>query len=137
LMIRSKLVECFVFLSRSYRRTSNNTILARETDKQSIEQIVRFIETHSEKQLTLSEICRLSGMGTSTFTAKFKAYTDRTFIDYRNEIRISNAKRLLVQSNNKMITIAHDVGFEDVSLFNRKFRELTGLSPSEYRKINK
>ncbi|MBP1965679.1 helix-turn-helix transcriptional regulator [Paenibacillus aceris] len=133
-MIRSKLVECFVFLSRCNRKNNDTVRLASTTEKQAMEQIARFIERHLEKQLKLAEVSRLCGMSVSTFKAKFKANTGRTFLEYRNEMRIMAAKRLLVQTELKMIDIAQEVGFEDVSLFNRTFRHWTGMSPRQYRK---
>lgn len=74
-------------------------------------------------------------MSVSTFKAKFKANTGRTFLEYRNDMRIMAAKRLLVQTELKMIDIAQEIGFEDVSLFNRTFRQWTGMSPASIGRI--
>ena len=58
---------------------------------------------------------------------------DRT-IDYINNKRISKAVFLLLNTERKIIDIAYTVGYRNLNFFNKKFREITGNTPGEYRK---
>ena len=56
-------------------------------------------------------------------------------MDYVIEIRILNARNLLVQTNQDVADIAAKVGYTDLKYFSRIFKKLTNLTPSEYRKL--
>ena len=51
-----------------------------------------------------------------------------------NEIRVGHARKLLIDSDQNIAEIAYASGYESLSNFNRRFHELTGLSPKEYRR---
>jgi two-component system response regulator YesN len=50
-------------------------------------------------------------------------------------VRIGNAKRLLIETEKSIADISEEVGFNDIKYFTKKFKKLTFLSPSEYRKL--
>lgn len=56
-------------------------------------------------------------------------------MDYLKEVRISNAKTMLLNTNKSIAEIASAVGYSDLKYFSRLFRKLTHLTPSEYRKL--
>lgn len=58
---------------------------------------------------------------------------ERNFSDFINEYRISKAIRLLKTTENKVIHIAYDSGFNNKASFNNAFKKVTGMSPSQYR----
>ena len=66
---------------------------------------------------------------------RFKAATGMTLIDYAQNLRIEEAKRLLESTNRQADAIGADVGYEDVSFFRRLFKRRTGLAPSHYRRV--
>jgi two-component system response regulator YesN len=66
----------------------------------------------------------------------FKEETGEYFNDYLNRIRLDQAKKLLQTTLNKASDIAAIVGFLDPNYFYRKFKQVNGLSPSEYRSRN-
>ncbi|BBF41333.1 two-component response regulator yesN [Lachnospiraceae bacterium KM106-2] len=55
-------------------------------------------------------------------------------MNYLKDIRIEQAKRLLVDTDEKIISISHRVGYENEKHFMKIFRNECGISPSEYRK---
>lgn len=132
ILIKTRLIELFVYLSRCYDM-QKRFALAALPDDEIMESVCAFIDRHCAQTLTLPQMCQLCGMSQSTFTAKFKRYTGRTFLEYRNERRIRMAKELLAKTGEKVVSIAADVGFADLSLFNRTFRELVGLPPTRFR----
>jgi transcriptional regulator GlxA family with amidase domain len=70
-----------------------------------------------------------------TLKRRFKSATGSTLIDYVQNVRIENAKRLLEQQSVAVDEISALSGYEDASFFRRLFRRRTGLSPSEYRRM--
>ena len=64
----------------------------------------------------------------------FKARANRSVIEYVNEIRISHAKSLLEKESLAIGEIACRVGFNDINYFSRRFKAVTGMTPSEYKR---
>ena len=65
---------------------------------------------------------------------QFKKATGLTFTDYLGRVRVEKAKSLLLNPNLRISEIAYAVGFQSLRHFNRVFRELTGQSPTDFRK---
>ena len=70
-----------------------------------------------------------------TVKRRFKAATGTTLMDYVQNLRIEEAKRLLESSQTPFDTIAAEVGYENPGFFRRLFKRRTGLTPSNYRKM--
>jgi transcriptional regulator GlxA family with amidase domain len=68
---------------------------------------------------------------------RFKAATGDTLIDYLQNLRIEEAKRLLEQDSLPIEEVSAEVGYMDVSFFRRLFKRLCGLSPGQYRNMFK
>ncbi len=64
----------------------------------------------------------------------FKKYTGVTVVDFKNEMRLIKAKKLLVNSDTKISEIAYECGFSSASYFSKIFIQSEKISPSEYRK---
>ena len=56
-------------------------------------------------------------------------------MEFRNQIRIQVAKDLLLKTNDKILSIALQVGFEDLSFFSKMFKQEVGIPPRQYREI--
>jgi transcriptional regulator GlxA family with amidase domain len=70
-----------------------------------------------------------------TLKRRFKAATGNTLIDYLQNLRIEEAKRLLEASSLPVDEISVEAGYEDPSFFRRLFKRRTGLTPSQYRRM--
>lgn len=75
-----------------------------------------------------------AGMSPSAFSRYFRRLTGRTVSKFVNEVRIGHAHRMLIETNHSITEVAYESGFESLSNFNRRFRELSGVSPRDYRK---
>ncbi|MEN8167679.1 MAG: helix-turn-helix domain-containing protein [Pseudomonadota bacterium] len=76
-----------------------------------------------------------AGIPERTFKRRFKAATGATLIEYLQNLRIEEAKRMLEAGRMPVDEISIDVGYEDQSFFRRLFKRLTGLTPSQYRRL--
>ncbi len=95
-----------------------------------------YIAGHFADPLTLTEIARALHVSTFYFCKLFKRSTGLTFTDYLCRVRVEKAKNLLLNPHLRVSEIAYDVGFQSLTHFNRTFREITGASPTVYRREN-
>jgi AraC-like DNA-binding protein len=73
-------------------------------------------------------------MSKNAFCRYFKKRTNKTFFQFLIEIRIENACKMLHTNKDYSISYISELcGFQDIANFNRKFKELKGVSPSYYR----
>ena len=99
-----------------------------------IEKALRFIEEHLDQDITLTRISNVCGMSKYHFARTFKAITGMTFKAHHNKRRIETAKNLLETRAMRVTDVCFEVGFNDVSYFNRVFRRFEGMSPLAYQK---
>ncbi len=109
---------------------------ARNSDLNRLKKVLRYIETHYNENIKLSDLANVAHMSEGHFCRFFKAMTRTTSIEYINRYRISRAAEWLKQSDRKIAAIAHEVGFENISYFIKTFKRLTGFTPHAYRKYH-
>lgn len=98
-----------------------------------IEKVQIYIQRNYQKNLTQDFISSLFYMNRSYLSTLFKARTGQKFVDYLNDIRISESQELLRHSDKKMYQIARSVGYDNVKYFFRIFKKKTGESPEQWR----
>ena len=72
-------------------------------------------------------------MNYSLFSYSFKQYTGSNFVNYLKEIRMREAKKLLTETDMKIIEISQAVGYDHEKHFMKIFKATCGVSPTEYR----
>lgn len=130
--IKALLIELLVWLSRRYEQRIVTPPVHTNHSK-TIQAVCEFIDHHYTQDISLEQMCRMFQMSQSNFTAKFKKTVGRTFIEYRNEVRIQASLKPLRETNKKMVEIADEVGISDLSHYNKLFKKQIGLTPREYR----
>ena len=95
----------------------------------------QYINENYNRAISLESVSNHIGFNPAYFSSMFKKSTGQNFMDYVIEIRILNARNLLVQTNQDVADIAAKVGYTDLKYFSRIFKKLTNLTPSEYRKL--
>lgn len=95
----------------------------------------RQLERHFRSPDVIQRVVGLAPIPERTLKRRFKAATGTTFIEYVQNLRIEEAKRLLESNGAGSDDIGPAVGYEDPSFFRRLFRRLTGLTPAEYRRL--
>lgn len=91
---------------------------------------------HNPKTFTLTtqQLAAYTSYSYSHLARIFKQYVGQTLIDYINGIKVLYVKRLLRTTQKSVLDISLEVGFHSVSSLNHLFKELTSLTPSQYRK---
>ncbi|TAL26647.1 MAG: response regulator transcription factor [Nitrospirae bacterium] len=102
-----------------------------------IEGIVRYIDEHYMKGMSLTELSEKVCMNKFKLCKSFKEKTGCGIKSYLNSVRIKNASELLKSDNLNITEIACFVGFENIVSFYRAFRGIYGVSPKEYRENSK
>lgn len=86
------------------------------------------------RRLTVGDIARVCCCSESYINHMFKKTIGVNVNTYVNKVRIEHAKNALLMNSDKISTIALDVGFNDSNYFSKVFADLTGISPSEFRR---
>ena len=79
-------------------------------------------------------LARRASLSVAAFSRFFKLRTGKTLPQYVNELRIGRACRLLADERLKVTQVALECGFTNLANFNRRFRDITRLTPREYRR---
>lgn len=101
---------------------------------QKIKMAVQYIEEHYNQDLNMAVVSNYISMNYSLFSYAFKQYTGSTFVNFLKDIRISEAKRLLQETDERIIDISRQIGYENEKHFMKIFKGSCGVSPTEYRK---
>jgi AraC-like DNA-binding protein/mannose-6-phosphate isomerase-like protein (cupin superfamily) len=95
--------------------------------------VLEYIFSNHAGSVKMSEAAALVGMNESTFSKYFKRSTGQNFSDLIRKLRLAHARRLLERSDNAISEICYEVGFSNLSNFNRHFLNDTGETPRQYR----
>ncbi|HRJ73883.1 MAG TPA: AraC family transcriptional regulator, partial [Terrimicrobiaceae bacterium] len=114
--------------SEKYRHRRSQTIGSR------LERVTAYLEEHFREDLPLAEAARVAGLTPGAFSKFFRKMTRKTFVDYRNSLRIREACRALAESDRPVTEIAYACGFSNLANFNRRFLRETGVVPRDFRR---
>lgn len=102
------------------------------TSSSAMEQAKQFIEEHYATALSIEQLAQMTKLSPKYFVDLFKRKYGRSAMEYAAELRMKEAKRLMMQADLKLREIAHRVGYSDEFYFSRKFKKEIGVSPSVY-----
>ena len=103
-----------------------------ELQSEKISRVFQFVMDNYHRPIKLEEAAAITNLSVSAFCRYFKLRTRITFSRFLNEIRISTACKLLIESDYSVSEICYQVGFNNISNFNRQFKKITGFTPSKY-----
>jgi AraC-like DNA-binding protein len=106
-----------------------------EKNQHRVNLAVNYIVEHYNRDLGLEEVAEHLAMQPTYFSKFFRQATGRRFIEFINSLRITRACDLLAHSSLPITDICFEVGFCNISNFNRRFHALKGMTPSDYRKL--
>ncbi|MFC5469877.1 helix-turn-helix domain-containing protein [Cohnella suwonensis] len=136
-VIRSHLLRFLAYVGRECRRDipgrNVRTAVASPKQMAKIRDVLNLMEQHYAEEWDLKSLSELAFLSPARFSAQFKQTMGVSPMDYLIQIRMSNAVRLLEDSDRKIVDVAYECGFHNLSNFNRLFKSNFGFSPSRVR----
>lgn len=132
------LLEILKLLSKVKKKPLSSFIYEKQyTDVEGkrMSAVMVYTMNNFNKSISLNNIAIVASMTKNAFCKYFKKRTNKTYFNFLNELRIENACKLLLVNNDISIAeIADKSGFNNISNFNRQFKAVKHIAPSEYRK---
>lgn len=94
---------------------------------------IKYINDNYDQEITLEDVAFEIGFSTYYFGKMFKKTFNISFTDYLSNVRITQAKQLLRDSQQTIKDITYSIGYMDPNYFTRVFKKSEGLTPTEYR----
>jgi AraC-like DNA-binding protein len=126
--ILSKSIECYCLSSEGFMKKTN----PHQVDK--INKVYDFMLTNFTKPINVEDVASVANMNSAAFCRFFKQVMMKTFVRFLTELRIGHACKLLISSDITVAGVCFESGFQNLSNFNRQFKEYTGKTPIEYKK---
>jgi transcriptional regulator GlxA family with amidase domain len=105
-----------------------------EAENDQVNGLINRITRDYAQPLSAAEMAAELGMSESRFSRFFRRATGNTFTDFVNRVRVNRAGQLLMETDRQVTHICYEVGFNNVANFNRRFLEIKGVTPSEFRR---
>jgi len=121
--------------STSYRLLSSAQMQSFDDDTSlaQINTVFTYITDNYSDPISADMLSAKLGMSPTKFSRFFRKATGNSFTDFVNHIRINKACQLLMNTDKYVTNICYDVGFNNVANFNRRFLEIKGITPKEFR----
>lgn len=107
------------------------------SDLHRLDSVLDYLMMNYRNEVKLEEVANIANMSLTAFCRYFKDRTNKTVIQFLNEIRIEHAHKMLTETTNTVEQISTDCGFKNVSNFYQQFQKITGKSPLKFRKEHK
>ncbi|MEO7338139.1 MAG: AraC family transcriptional regulator [Caldimonas sp.] len=117
-------------------RLLSNVRMQGEDDVMELEHINAIVDRITgdvAQPLVAGTVAAGLGMSESRFSRFFRRATGNTFTDFVNRVRVNRACQLLMETDRPVTGICYEVGFHNVANFNRRFRDIKGMTPTEFR----
>ncbi|MEK4294454.1 response regulator transcription factor [Paenibacillus sp. FSL R5-0914] len=102
--------------------------------RKEVLRITEILQENVENKITLDRLAQEVNMNVNYLCRVFKQDTGRSIVQYMNELKINKAIELLKLPDTRIKEVASQVGIDDPFYFNRVFKKIVGLSPSDFRK---
>ncbi len=103
-------------------------------DNEPMQKTLQYILQNFQKKIEIKDLLEITNMSYATFYSAFKRAYILPFKDYLLNIRIGYACKLLLDETLNISQIAYDCGFENISNFNRQFKRIKNITPSQFQK---
>ena len=129
-----EVLKSFYLANYTLLASVNAKTILSETEGKRMDKVYQFVLENFKNKITLAQMSDIAAMSKPAFCRYFKQHTNKTFVTFLNELRIGEACRQLQKTKASIQSIAYSCGFNNLTNFNRTFKLIKKLSPSEYRK---
>lgn len=135
LAVKASLLKLLVLLGRAFKEEveSRGGQELYAEHRAAIKRALAYLDDNYTHDIKVEEVARVSTLSRSYFCYLFKALTGNTFIEVLSKLRVEHAENLLKQTDTRITEVSALCGFNNLSHFNRVFKQTTGLSPRQYR----
>lgn len=133
LAIKSCLLELIHIMIRHPPKTEENKKSEKSVDK--IKEILTYMEQHYTEEISIEKIAEICHYSPSHFMKFFKNHMGTSFIKYLNDFRLIKARTRILTTEESILEIAGDCGFNNLSHFNRQYKKKYGITPSMTRGV--
>ncbi len=117
--------------SEFVRQKSMSTI-TRKLTQDAIAAVTQFLENNIGKKLKFHEVAEFAGLSESSLKALFRMRMGQGVMSYFANMKINRAKILIREGNYNITQISMELGYDSIHEFSRRFKKITGMSPTEY-----
>lgn len=111
------------------------TLLHKKHQEERILKVCHYIHEKFKEEIRISDLATLVAMNNASFCRFFKRTLGKTVVEYINEIRIDHVCNQIRNTKDPIYRIAYDTGFSSIAHFNKQFKRIMDLTPTEYRDI--
>lgn len=129
---RENLLYEYWKMIHTFFRSSNEHI---DTENGMVLNVIEFIRNNYNKDISLSEAAERVGITPEYLSKLFTKEMGINFSTFLGNFRVSAAKRLLAENQYKIYEVSEIVGYHDTKYFNKVFKSIVGISPSEFRRV--
>lgn len=98
-----------------------------------LNKVINYTFSNYAANILIENVAEKANLSKSQFSRYFKERTGKTYVQFLNEVRIENACNLLIKEDLNIEQIGYDVGFHNLSNFNRQFKKVKNSTPSQFR----
>ncbi len=133
---RNVFSEIWLLLLEEARETEHTGSAVKQVNRERIQTMISFIQQNYQEKLSLEDIARSASVSKSECLRCFRSSIHRTPFEYLLDYRIETAERLLRSTDSSVLEIALQTGFSNSAYFGKMFKEVRGVTPGVYRKMN-
>lgn len=134
MIIKSELMRMFILLIDSGEIIENT--LYQSTEDEILAPVIDFIQLHFEDEITIKQLAQIAHFSESYFMNYFRKNMGMSAMKYVEQVRIEHVCELLRNTNDNIMQIASQCGFNNITNFNRHFQKSVGMTPTAYRKAS-
>ena len=130
-------IFCKLSQNQDFQQLASSSFMqfyqSNEKQNEPIQKVTQYILQNFQKNIQVEDILNIANMSNTTFCIAFKKTYQVTYQEYLKTIRIGYACRLITNGVKTISEIAYSSGFENLSNFNRQFKQVKGVTPSQHK----
>lgn len=109
-----------------------HAVMKERVEKDIIKGVLAYLESNISANPTFKELCRINSVSETQLKTLFKEVTGMSVMKYFKAMKIEKAKRIIREENHTITHISEMLGYSSVFYFSKSFKDITGMTPTEY-----